>query len=303
MGKQKYNYDIVNQMFLDVGYTLISKEYFRPTDNLDYICNNNHTTYITLSNFVRGKRCGKCFRKDFPTFERIKKEFEEKGYNLLSTEYVNNRTKLKYICSCGEIAFQSYDNFVKGRKCKNCYQKKQNKFDIEYVRDVFKKEGCVLLSNEYGPYIKFDYICVCKNKHSITLSHFKHGVRCRECGFEKSEKSAKSWKDYIFPSGETRKIQGYENYALDELLETYHENDIITERRQVPKIKYSINGKKMVYYPDIYIKSENLIIEVKSDYTYRLNKIKNIMKALATKKSGFVYEFWVYRNGNKLNYY
>lgn len=303
MGKQKYNHQIVKKMFSDIGYTLISSEYLKYSDNLDYICNNNHTTFITFPNFIKGKRCGECFRSSFPTLEKINKEFEAKGYILLSTKYINNRTKLKYICSCGEIAYQSYNSFIKGRKCKNCYKRKQNKFDIEYVREVFKKEGCILLSNEYGPYIKYDYICVCNNKHSITLDHFKHGVRCRECGFEKSEKSSKSWKEYTFPSGKTRKVQGYENHAFDELLKIYHEDEIITERRQVPKIKYSINSKKMIYYPDIYIKSKNLIIEVKSDYTYKLNRVKNIIKAIATKKYGFFYEFWVYRNGNKLKFY
>ena len=32
------------------------------------------------------------------------------------------------------------------------------------------------------------------------------------------------------------------------------------------------------YYPDIYIKSENLVIEVKSTYTFNKEKEKNLLK-------------------------
>lgn len=46
--------------------------------------------------------------------------------------------------------------------------------------------------------------------------------------------------------------------------------------------------------PDIWIKYENRIIEVKSYYTYKKDLIKNIMKALATRKLNYNFEFWVY---------
>jgi len=62
----------------------------------------------------------------------------------------------------------------------------------------------------------------------------------------------------------------------------------------MPEIKYFLNNKEKRYYPDILIKSENLIIEVKSDYTYKKDLIKNILKALATRKLGYDFEFWIY---------
>jgi hypothetical protein len=48
------------------------------------------------------------------------------------------------------------------------------------------------------------------------------------------------------------------------------------------------------YYPDIYIKSQNLIIEVKSTFTYKKQLVKNIIKSLSVRKSGFNFEFWIY---------
>jgi len=39
-------------------------------------------------------------------------------------------------------------------------------------------------------------------------------------------------------------------------------------------VKYMIDDKEHSYYPDIFIPSDNLIIEVKSDYTYEKDKEK-----------------------------
>ena len=96
------------------------------------------------------------------------------------------------------------------------------------------------------------------------------------------------------PSGNIVNYQGYENYALDELLLNYTEDQINNERFKIPIIKYILNNKQYNYYPDIYIKSENKIIEVKSEWTYKCDLIKNILKALSTRKTGYNFEFWIY---------
>jgi Uma2 family endonuclease len=101
------------------------------------------------------------------------------------------------------------------------------------------------------------------------------------------------------PSGKIINYQGYENLALDELIKIYKEDDIENERHKVPTIIYFKNSKEYNYYPDIYIKSKNLIIEVKSDWTYKKQLIENILKALYVRKSGFNYEIWIYKRDNK----
>jgi hypothetical protein len=59
--------------------------------------------------------------------------------------------------------------------------------------------------------------------------------------------------------------------------------------------------KQKVYFPDIYIPKQNLIIEVKSTYTYSKEYDKNIAKANATKNTGYNFEFWIYDGkGNKV---
>jgi len=140
------------------------------------------------------------------------------------------------------------------------------------------------------------YKCKCNNISKITFGSFQNGTRCKDCGEERSAKSSVLFKDYTLPSGNIIRIQGYEYIALDELVKIYKEDDILTNRRDMPKIKYILNGKEKRYYPDIWIKSKNIIIEVKSDYTYKKDLIKNIMKALATRKLKYNFEFWIYDN-------
>ena len=56
---------------------------------------------------------------------------------------------------------------------------------------------------------------------------------------------------------------------------------------------------KRIYYSDIYIKKENKIIEVKSEWTFKINKKKNLLKKEACLKAGYKFEFWIFdKNGN-----
>lgn len=118
---------------------------------------------------------------------------------------------------------------------------------------------------------------------------------------EKTQKNAKKYKEYTMPSGKIRKVQGYEPLALDYLIKYYDENDIKSDRKDVPRIPYIVEEKKHYYFPDIYIPSENKIIEVKSTWTYKC-KLDNIPhKEKATKDAGYNYEIWVYnKKGEKI---
>lgn len=117
---------------------------------------------------------------------------------------------------------------------------------------------------------------------------------------EKTQKNAKKYKEYIMPSGEIRKVQGYESFALNELISLYEESDIITDRKDIPRIGYKIDNTQKYYFPDIYIKSTNKIIEVKSTWTYECKEDNIQEKANATILKGYDYEIWIYDNkGNK----
>jgi hypothetical protein len=118
---------------------------------------------------------------------------------------------------------------------------------------------------------------------------------------EKQSKKSYKLKEFIFPCGKTVKIQGYEHFALGDLIiEGFLYEDIITNRKDVPEIWYIDNNEnKHRYFPDIYIPKLNKLIEVKSEWTYKINKEILELKADACIKLGFIYEIRIYSRDNK----
>jgi len=150
-------------------------------------------------------------------------------------------------------------------------------------------------------------ICV-KNK-VIQTNLERYGVPHHSQNPEVSEtmiKNAYNKKSYILPSGKTIFIQGYENFMLDYLLlvEKLDENDIFTNRNDVPEIWYNDKtNKRRRHYVDFYIKSQNRCIEVKSTFT---NQEKNNVfeKQKAAKDLGLKYEIWIFnKEGDLLDKY
>ena len=110
-------------------------------------------------------------------------------------------------------------------------------------------------------------------------------------------KSCAKYKKYTLPSGNIVKLQGYEPYALDLLLQNYSEDDIIIKIKDIHNhigiIKYFFEDKERRYYPDFYIKSTNTIIEVKSQWTFDKWKDKNLAKQKACLEQGFNFQFMI----------
>jgi hypothetical protein len=83
------------------------------------------------------------------------------------------------------------------------------------------------------------------------------------------------------------KVQGYEDIALNLLSKIIDVNEIKVGK-DVPRISLS-TGKN--YYPDIYI--YNLLIEVKSEYTYEVCLEENLLKHNESIKAGYDHIFLV----------
>lgn len=351
-GSEKLTLEYVKKFFKEQRCKLLEIEYINANSKMKYICECNNESNISWSNFKNGQRCMKCSGGEKLTFNFVKKFFENEDCILLETEYINNCTKMKYICKCGNESSIRFDNFQQGQRCRKCYndnrpldykfisnffnkkgfelitkEYKNNTIDMEckcannhilnisynklllgykcnncinyeklqIIKTFFEENNCKLLDTEYNNSKHcMKYICICGNESKISFNNFKKGKRCKNCGIEKSMKSSNQFKNYTFESGKIIKIQGFEHFALDELVKIFNEDDIITKRSEMPKIIYKLKDKEHRYYPDIWIKSINKIIEIKSSYTYKYDLIKNINKALSTRKLKYDFEFWVY---------
>jgi len=103
-----------------------------------------------------------------------------------------------------------------------------------------------------------------------------------------------SKKEYTLPSGKEIILQGYEPIVMTELLEKYSEEDILFKRIDMPKIFYiGEDNKKHRYFPDFFIPKDNLIIEVKSEYTMIVDFYKNMLKFIAVKNMGYRFKLEV----------
>lgn len=133
----------------------------------------------------------------------------------------------------------------------------------------------------------------------------KHGVenpmQIAEINY-KSMMNGYKFKEFQFASGKIVNIQGYECFALNKLIhDGVHEDDIRCGVSEVDKINYiDEEGKNRIHFPDIYIKSCNKFIEVKSKYTASVNPARINAKKESAINQGYNYEIWVFSKSGKI---
>ncbi len=127
----------------------------------------------------------------------------------------------------------------------------------------------------------------------------KYGVPCHQQDPEVHDRMMKAthaFKSYVLPSGKTIMVQGYEDRAIDQLLEEgVEEHEMVFVNRDKPTIKYTFHNRMKRYFCDIWIPSRNIVVEVKSNYTWEKDIDLNLAKVKATVSSGFNYRLIMYR--------
>lgn len=309
----------VEKFFKENGCVLISdvSDYKNHGSELEYLCPDNHHCKTTTNRFKAGHRCKECDNNTRRDYEKIQKRFEKFGHKLITTkeEYKNKAQYLSFVCAkCDQLNSVTW-NTARGESwscCKLCTRDKF-RYDYDFVKVYFEKNGCQLLETEYKSINdKLSFKCACGNHGKTTFKHFRQGRRCTYCSLERTEKTnverygeknvmfnqeicAKALRNsykrklYTFPSGRTEYVMGYEPICLNELLkEGINEDDIKCTLIDVPKIMYiDADEKEHPYYPDIFIKSKNKIIEVKSMYIFDIDIDRNFRK---WKEASKIYE-------------
>ena len=291
-------FEDVKRIFEAAKCILVSKEYKTNKKPLEYLCSCGNTEVHTtrLDIFNRGIRCKNCRQ------ERMKAtNMERFGYEYISQDPAKKQAVLKGMLKHIE----------------------DKKHTINDLKVIFKKAGCTLLETNYiDNKLRMRFKCVCGKEGKISFNKFNKGQRCSDNDCmelrkkhtnldkfgteyatqsvevqERIEKSGFKHKTYTFPSGKQVKIQGYENYALDYILLSFDEDDIHVGRGQQPEIWYNTDdGKKHRYFSDIFIPSENLIIEVKSTWTYKKGVFRDNIKQkeAACIAKGYQYQYLIF---------
>ena len=246
---------------------------------LTTFCNDNHITL--LNNYseevvnrktrINGKcltqHCINIFDKTFRQLYQINGYCKECSMNIKT-----NKFKVTCLEKYGvENSFQSQE--VKDKIKKTCLEKYgvENSFQSQEVIDKIKK--------------------TCLKNYGV-----EHPQQNPEIA-ERTSKTSYSRKDYTFPSGKIISVQGYEPYALNELVKIFNENEIKTGTINVPEIWYdNYEGIKHRHFVDIFIPSKNKCIEVKSTWTAKKKKDNIFKKQQSGKELGFTYEIWIYNS-------
>ena len=296
--------------------------------NLDLLikfCNENH---ITLLKDYSGEKVnretiihGKCLREECGnSFERIFRSlYKLNGYcKECTSNNVKEKRKATFLEKYGvenPMLIQETKEKIKA----TCLEKYgfENTFQSDEVKEKIKATNIEKYGVEnpsQSEEIKEKMKATCLEKYGFEYAMQNTEVRekskltCLEkYGFEnpsqnpevaeRTSKASYSRKDYTLPSGKIIQVQGYEPHALDELVHTFNEEDIITGSGSVPEIWYDDDeGLKHRHFVDIFIPSQNKCIEVKSTWTAEKKKDNIFKKQQAGKNLGYNYEIWIYNS-------
>lgn len=280
------------------------------------------------------------------TLDFLNKICNENGIQLLkhySKNEVNSQKDIEFIClKCHknttkkftfiikyDAIYHDCSNIQKIIKYKNTLLAKYGVENVSQLESIKLKKRATTLKN-YGvehnsqsQQIKNKKIATClknngveypsqsneirnKSKQTCLINYGVEHPTQNDKIMENVSKKCYKEKTFIFPSGKEIKCQGYEPFALKEIIENnIEENTIITGCKNVPTIWYNDDsGKKHKHYVDIFLSFENKCIEVKSTWTIKCKKGNIFEKQKAAKDMGYLYEVWVYDSkGNRVETY
>lgn len=128
--------------------------------------------------------------------DQVKKFFEERDLSLLSTKYVNYRTKLDFICNVHKdkgIQKVALDKFLgRNQGCKYCALEKRKKLDRLSAEDIIKqanRRNVNFIKSHYGipgkQRVQIEFICpkhLQKGSQLMTWDNFKkEATGCPYC--------------------------------------------------------------------------------------------------------------------------
>lgn len=175
------NIEQVKFSFEEEGYILLSTEYFNNNTKLDYICPSGHIHSVTWGHWNTSKsRCPYCSNNMKHTIGEVRDILNRHSYTLLSSTYINNKSKIRYMCDKGHVNESTFEVLKGGHKCPYCAN--NVRLDISYIRDCMLVEGYELLSEHYKNN-KTSLMVVCNRGHeySTRWDSWSAGRRCPKC--------------------------------------------------------------------------------------------------------------------------
>lgn len=217
------------------------------------------------------------------------KHFKMLGYSnfkcgdklIIPVEHLNKGSHLiiKVKCDeCGKEKDVVYKDYLKTTRkynfytCSNCFNIKVKKTNLQNHND--------------------ENYCNMEKIKKTNLSNYgvENPMQIRKF-FEKQQK-----KSYLLKKHDKLELYYRGTYEKD-FLDFCYNNKIKIEKGK--RFEYLIDNQKHYYFSDFYIKSHNLIVEIKSDWTYNNNLEINKLKEKSVLNSGYDYLFLIDKDYNE----
>jgi len=282
-------------------------EFENPSAEIEMVrfkCPSGHVFIMKFSIFKKwiGKReknpCKKCI--SMKNWEEVVTELSLFGIVTLfpkenQIENYHRDDKIEFMCPNGEHRLEfdrsSIQSCVKRNngeyyRCKFCEKHGTSKAKIILIKEKFKSIGIKLLSHNHEART-IEYRCVCHEVYCTSYSNCleEQWKGCSACVYKNPDSVFKMIhgrnKLYKLSTGDEIYTQGYEGKAMDYLLSTGIKRDDIVygEGLKSVMLRYKMKDKFKTYFPDMFIKSDNTIVEVKCTTFMRKGELSCKIKA------------------------
>lgn len=173
------------------GWECLMDKYTNNKEYVDWKCGKGHIFSARVDIVLRGgNECPFCLKekklkecRDFANSHKVK---------LLSTEYINNKTKMIWQCEYGHKFERGFANFKKSQVCPVC----NSPPDLKKCKKLAESKGGKCLSKEYVNN-KEKLIWQCSEGHIFNMSYSSVktlGHWCPECAYVKRRISIDFYK-------------------------------------------------------------------------------------------------------------
>ena len=91
------------------------------------------------------------------------------------------------------------------------------------------------------------------------------------------------------------------SFFIGRTVSYFEEEDIVFTVKNIPEIWYTFeDGRYRRYFPDAYIISQNIIIEVKSNFTYNMHFKQNDAKRKAVEALGIKFKLLMFNGKHEI---
>lgn len=191
---------------------LVSDEWVNSTTPMRFRCACGAEFTATFNKFRNDDRrkCHGCAVRDEYDAKRLTVEeistrlYKKAGTQYISGTYQNQKSKLTFLCACGNVFTTTVNNAIYGKAsgmCRSCgirARARQQALTYEHVKEKAQEKGTELLSEEYeNAFAPLRFRCPCGNEFVTSWNTFDshNKTRCNECSGDEShgEYEVRKW--------------------------------------------------------------------------------------------------------------